>query len=143
MIDKSDKKNRFASLDHRQLIRKQAAKLAELLRQSPEYSQFVAARSKLAEDDEHSEILAELRQQQMTLRMANLLGEDIEEECSEFESMFVLLSQEPVISDYLFAEGRFFRLISDVEEVFSDKLELWSMQEDEVEPGAGYDIRLN
>ena len=36
-----------------------------------------------------------------------MLGEDMEDS-SELDEMFVMLSQEPVISDYLFAEGPFF-----------------------------------
>lgn len=127
--------------DHRQLIHKQALRLAELLRQSPEYCQFQTARKKLEEDDENASILSELRQQQMALRMASMLGEDVNEDMGDFENMFVLLSQEPAISDYLFAEGRLLRLIGEVEEVFSDKLELWQLPDDD--DYTQYDMNLN
>lgn len=138
-----EKKRAIGPIDHRQLIRRQASKLAELLCQSPEYNQFMAARRKLEADGENAYILAELRQRQMAMRMAAMLGEDLGEEYSEFENMYLLLAQEPSISDYLFAEGRFFRLIADVEEVFSDKLDLGAAMESDGEPYQGYDIRLN
>ena len=110
--------------DIRQLLRKRADELAELLCQSHEYHQFVEARRQLEEDEENSYVLNELRQQQMNLRMAAMLGEDVAEDSSEFERMFLVLSQEPSISNYLFAEGRFFRLISEVEEAFAQRLGL-------------------
>lgn len=138
----AEKKIVSRQYDHRQVIRRQASKLAELLWQSPEYRQYVAAKNRLEADDEHSTMLAELRQQQMALRMAAMMGEDVNEEYGDFESMYLSLSEEPAINDYLFAEGRFFRLIADVEDVFSDRLELWQLAEDEPER-PGYSLNLN
>ena len=116
--------------DHRQSIRKQAAALAELLYQSPEYAQFLLAKEKLECDEENSSILMNLRQQQMALRMSQIMGEENMDEADAFEDLFILLSQEPIIRDYLFAEGRFFRLVADVEEIFNDKLGFWQVIDD-------------
>jgi cell fate (sporulation/competence/biofilm development) regulator YlbF (YheA/YmcA/DUF963 family) len=116
--------NKKKKADHRSMIKKQAFRLAELLAQSPEYMQFVDARDRLAADDEQSSILADLRQQQLFIRMADIMGEEPPEEREDFNSLYATLSGNPVISDYLFAEGRLFHLIADVEEVFSDTLEL-------------------
>lgn len=65
----------------------------------------------------------------MSLGMAAMMGEEQTEETEDFEKLYLSLVNNPVISDYLFAEGRLFHLISDVEEVFSKKLELWHMPE--------------
>ncbi len=124
--DDHDKKNKQ---DYRATIKKQAILLAELLVKSPEYIQFVQAREKLEADNEQSTILNELRQRQMSLGMAAMMGEEQTEETEDFEKLYLSLVNNPVISDYLFAEGRLFHLISDVEEVFSKKLELWHMPE--------------
>ena len=124
--DDHDKKNKQ---DYRATIKKQAILLAELLFKSPEYIQFVQAREKLEADNEQSTILNELRQRQMSLGMAAMMGEEQTEETEDFEKLYLSLVNNPVISDYLFAEGRLFHLISDVEEVFSKKLELWHMPE--------------
>ena len=124
--DDHDKKNKQA---YRATIKKQAILLAELLVKSPEYIQFVQAREKLEADNEQSTILNELRQRQMSLGMAAMMGEEQTEETEDFEKLYLSLVNNPVISDYLFAEGRLFHLISDVEEVFSKKLELWHMPE--------------
>lgn len=140
MVEK--KLSHLPHADHRQLIRKQAAKLAELLCQSPEYSQFIAARTALESDYESASILAELRQQQMMVRMAAMIGEGDSEDEAEFDNMFVQLTQEQNISDYLFAEGRFLRLMADIEDVFTHKLDLWRYVDDEEAP-VDYDINLN
>ena len=124
--DDHDKKNKQ---DYRATIKKQAILLAELLVKSPEYIQFVQAREKLEADNEQSTILNELRQRQMSLGMAAMMGEEQTEETEDFEKLYLSLVNNPVISDYLFAEGRLFHLISDVEEGFSKKLELWHMPE--------------
>ena len=124
--DDHDKKNKQ---DYRSTIKKQAILLAELLVKSPEYIQFVQAREKLEADNEQSTILNELRQRQMSLGMAAMMGEEQTEETEDFEKLYLSLVNNPVISDYLFAEGRLFHLISGVEEVFSKKLELWHMPE--------------
>ena len=124
--DDHDKKNKQ---DYRATIKKQAILLAELLVKSPEYIQFVQAREKLEADNEQSTILNDLSQRQMSLGMAEMMGEEQTEETEDFEKLYLSLVNNPVISDYLFAEGRLFHLISDVEEVFSKKLELWHMPE--------------
>ena len=139
----AEKKTVTGYIDHRLSIRLQAGKLAELLLHSPEYAQFMAARQRLEADEANSSVLAELRQQQMAMRMAALFGEGEDENSREWERMFVLLSQEPVISEYLFAEGRFLRLLSDVEDVFSDKLGLWESDEDLPPGGGNSDLWLN
>jgi cell fate (sporulation/competence/biofilm development) regulator YlbF (YheA/YmcA/DUF963 family) len=122
----NDKKNKEKT-DYRSLIKKQAFRLAELLAQSPEYQQFVNARNKLAADDEQNSLFSDLRQQQISLRMVAMMGEESRDELEDFENLYAALSGSPVISEYLFAEGRLFHLIADVEEVFSDKLELWQL----------------
>ncbi len=124
-----------------QLIREEAAKLAETLSQSTEYRRFLAARDRLSESDNAS-ALAELRQRQMALRLCSSFIEDTEDDLSEYDSQYMLLAQDPLISDYLFAEGRFFRLIADVEKVFSERLDLWQ-DEDSTSSHLETDINLN
>ena len=121
--EKKDKSNYIA------LIKKQAFQLAELLADSPEYQQYINARNKLANDDEQSYILDDLRQQQISLKVAAMMGEDTKDEIEDFDQLYTLLSGNPIITDYLFAEGRLYHLIADVEEVFSDKLQLSQLPE--------------
>ena len=69
MVEKKTVSGRF---NHHQLILHQAGKLAEMLRQSPEYNQYMAARQKLEADEDNSNILAELRQQELAMQMSSM-----------------------------------------------------------------------
>lgn len=137
-IDKTDKTSKLdkISLAQRKLLREHAAQLADVLSECPEYINFVNARRRLEENQEYAEFLNEMRRQQIVVRLSGILGEDAAEDSIEFDSMYSLMADEPLISEYLFAEYRFLRLISDVENVFSSKLSLWDEN-----PQLGYDIR--
>jgi len=119
--------------DYREIVRQQAKALAEALAQSPEFSEFIEAKHRLEADGDNSSILRDLRQQQMSLRMAAIMGEDVDENFHDFENNFRLITQEPSINDYLFAEGRFFRLVADIEEILGRHLGVW-IGDDEAEP---------
>ena len=123
-----EKKTVSGRLNHHQLILHQAGKLAEMLRQSPEYNQYMAARQKLEADEVNSDILSELRQQEMAMQMSSMFDDD-GEALHELERSFLQMSQVPVINEYLFAEGRLLRLISDVEGVFAERLGLTDEEE--------------
>ena len=136
-----EEKKYTAAADYKKRIQETAGALAELLSQSPEYHQLLKAKKLLEADRERAFVLAELRQQQMAMHMASAMGEEMED-AAEVDEMFVMLSQEPVISDYLFAEGRFFRLIADVEDIFSRTLDLGHPAEEDLRPRR-YDSTLN
>lgn len=118
-----EKKTTVGRFSLHQLILRQAGKLAEMLRQSPEYNQYMDARQKLEADETNSNLLAELRQQEMAMQMSSMFDEN-EDALHEMERNFLQMSQVPVINEYLFAEGRLLRLISDVESVFAERLGL-------------------
>lgn len=107
----------------------QAAFLGEMLMESAEYRQYLEAKQKLQGDREQAYILSQLRQQQMNLRLAQLLGEDLDDAEDDFERLYTTFCLEPVISDFLYAEGRLGRLIAEVQQIFGDKLDLWSENE--------------
>jgi cell fate (sporulation/competence/biofilm development) regulator YlbF (YheA/YmcA/DUF963 family) len=104
----------------------QAALLGDMLAQSTEYRQYQEAKSKLQGDQERSYILSLLRQQQMSLCLAQILGVALDDAEDDLEHLYATFCLEPVVCDFLYAEGRLKRLISDVQEVYGDKLELWS-----------------
>ncbi len=117
--NKADKK-----IGNKQMIRRQAAVLADMLAASPEYLQYIEAKKRLMAHKEQMTILNELRQQQFNLRFVAMMGEDTEDESADFESAYAEITKEPIINDYLYAEGRLYRLISDIQDVFCSKLEV-------------------
>ncbi len=126
----------------REHIHDLAFALANSLKECREYQEFIKARKALEADEENAAILNDLRQQQMSLHMASMLGEDVAEDNTDFENMFRLITQDPKISEYLFAEGRFFRLLAEVEKVFGDILGIWRLGDGSTHP-AEHDIHLN
>ena len=125
MIEKTQEQNNNIKTVNKQDIRKQAVALAELLASSTEYLQYLEAKKKLAADEEQLFVLSELRQQQFNLRFAAMLGEDTGEEKADFEMAYATLASDPLVCDYLYAEGRLFRLIADVQEVFGSRIDAW------------------
>lgn len=117
-------------LPDKKTIRAQASLLAEMLAESTEYRQYLLAKERLQGDREQAYILSQLRQQQMNLRLASLLGEDVEDAEDSFDDLYATFCLEPVISDFLYAEGRLGRLIAEVQQIFGGKLEFWSEFED-------------
>jgi len=107
----------------------QAARLGEMLVASAEYRQYLDAKKKLQVNSEQAYILSKLRQQQISLRLAKFLGEDLDEAEDDFENLYATFCLEPVISDFLYAEGRLGRLIDEVQKICGDKLDLWSENE--------------
>jgi cell fate (sporulation/competence/biofilm development) regulator YlbF (YheA/YmcA/DUF963 family) len=107
----------------------QAALLGDLLAQSIEYRQYQEIKHKLQENREQSYILSQLRQQQMNLRLAQILGMDMGDAKDDLEHLFATFCLEPLICDFLYAEGRLGRLISEVQQICGSKLELWSENE--------------
>ena len=110
----------------KQDIRLQANLLADLLTKSTEYQQYAAAKARLLDDQQQSYILSQLRQQQINLHLAQMLGESSLEAEEDFEAVYATFCLEPIISDFLYAEGRLGRLIAEVQQIFGGKLDLWS-----------------
>ncbi|MCL1975318.1 MAG: YlbF family regulator [Firmicutes bacterium] len=103
----------------------QAAILGEMLTQSAEYRQYQEAKRNLLGDRDRSYILSLLRQQQMSLRLAQILGVALDDAEGDLEQLYETFCLEPVVCDFLYAEGRLGRLISEVQKVCGNKLDLW------------------
>ncbi len=111
---------------NREEIRNQATLLAKMLLESVEYTQYQEAKQKLQDDSEQASILSQLRQHQLNLRLAQLWGDDNEEELSRFDEFYTTFCLEPVINDFLYAEGRLGRLLSEIQQICGEQLDLWT-----------------
>ena len=119
--------------NYRTLIKQEACRLSELLLESSEYRQFIKARDDLEADDEQCNKFTELRQRQMAMSMAAMSGdEDCIAAADDMNDYYIAVTNNKLINNYLFAEGRLFRLIAEVEDVFNSKLDLWQTQGDAV-----------
>lgn len=99
--------------------------LAERIRDSKEYYSYCEARKKLYGDKKSSRLLAEYRKQQLRLHIAQISGEDIEDDFEELEQTYFNFCGDEAISDFLYAEGRFSRLLNDVQSALGKNLDIW------------------
>jgi cell fate (sporulation/competence/biofilm development) regulator YlbF (YheA/YmcA/DUF963 family) len=107
----------------------QAALLGDMLAQSSEYRLYQEAKCKLQGDKERSYLLSLLRQQQTSLRLAQILGVSLDDAEDDLDNLYTTFCLEPLVCDFLYAEGRLGRLIAEVQQVCGDKLDLWSENE--------------
>ena len=102
-----------------------AASLAREIKNSKEYSLYCEARQKLFDDKKQTQRLAEYRRQQLKMQFANMIGEDYEEENGGLEELYHAFINNEAISDFLYAESRFTRLLNDVQNILGKNLDLW------------------
>jgi cell fate (sporulation/competence/biofilm development) regulator YlbF (YheA/YmcA/DUF963 family) len=121
-------------------LRAQAALLGEMLVQSTEYCQYRDAKLKLKGNKELSQMLSQLRQQQLSLHLAQIFGSDSDDAEADLERLQDTVCLEPAIGDFLYAEERFGQLVSELQQVCRSKLGLWSENE---AAGSARDQKLN
>lgn len=102
-----------------------AASLAREIKNSKEYGLYCEARQKLFDDKKQTQMLAEYRRQQLKMQFANMIGEAYEEENGGLEELYHAFINNEAISDFLYAESRFTRLLNDVQNILGKNLDLW------------------
>ena len=100
--------------------------LAEALTNCEEYKDFVTAKGNLRKNSANGDMLDLFRQKQFELQMAELAGQEIDEETKEqLETDYQLLSLNPEVNEYLNAEYRFSLVMSDIQGVISGAVPEW------------------
>ncbi|MEG1500751.1 MAG: YlbF family regulator [Clostridiales bacterium] len=98
--------------------------LAKHLGESKEYTEYAAARKRLENNAENYKILAEYRRHQLSVHLAEISGEDSSSALRELENIYFSFANNKDVSDFLYAEGRFSRLINDVQIILGKTLDL-------------------
>jgi len=105
-------------------IYRQAESLGDLLQSSGEYHQYCLARERLRQHGDYYNALVELRRNEIQLHFADLLGEDIAEDAQEFNHTYSVFCSDPIVSEFLYAEGRFSHLLIEIQNVLLKKMDL-------------------
>lgn len=113
--------NKYAGGINNEILLK-AESLAGLLRQSKEYNQYLSAKAKLEQDEYNINVLKEMKKQELHIRMSDFVGEGILNREELLEEMYMALSLNPVVSEYLNAEYSFNRLLGELQKIFGDIL---------------------
>ncbi|MCL1874148.1 MAG: YlbF family regulator [Clostridiales bacterium] len=110
--------------------------LAAFLRNTEEYREYSQYREALYLSG-YFELVQELRQRQAQVHLARAVGVENRENEDELESLYAYFGAEPVLSNFLYAESRFFTLLQQIRDSFSGCLGLG------MEESKNYDRNLN
>ena len=91
--------------------------LADSIRNSLEYTEFMAAKDRLENDEMNKKVLHELREQQLNFQFSPI-DDDLERKAKFLNEMYMAVSLNPVISDYLNAEYKFGLIIEEIRKNF-------------------------
>lgn len=100
-------------------ISEQSKSLADNIRNSAEYCEFLAAKERLEKDEMNKKVLHELREQQFNFHFSPI-DDDIEKKAKFLNEMYMAISLNPVISDYLNAEYKFSLIVEEVRKNLED-----------------------
>ena len=62
----------------------------------------------------------------MNLHLAQMIGEDVTNELEEFQSIYFDFTSDPLVSKFLFAEGRFTKLYSEIQKTLGNRIDILS-----------------
>ncbi len=105
-------------------IRDIAYRLAEAITELPEYREYKEARRKLEQDQDNYAILEMYRHRQWEVQLESMLGKDTRDlEEDLVEEMTVSLQGNHAVNDFLLAEYRFTRILSEIQEILISSVE--------------------
>ena len=103
-----------------------AHELAKLLGNSDEYNLFKKAKHSLEQDQENVKMLQDFRRKQLEIQMAQISGVEVDEEyIKQTEQLYEVLSMNSNINEYLNAEYRLSRMMSDIQKILGDAVKEW------------------
>ncbi len=105
-------------------VQDRAHELARTLLESEEYRKYTEAKEKLQKDEENANMLQEFRRRQLELQIAEMSGEDIEKSLEQLEKIYQIISLNPTVNEFLTAEYRLSRMMTDVQKIIGEALDL-------------------
>jgi cell fate (sporulation/competence/biofilm development) regulator YlbF (YheA/YmcA/DUF963 family) len=101
-----------------------AHELARSITSSEIYSNYVVAKKALDENSELKGKVLKLREMQMEMNKAEILGEDLPaEKIREITLEFARLNQEKVVQQFFTTEGAFVQMFTDIQEIIQKAIE--------------------
>ncbi len=98
-------------------ISQKAKSLANAIKNCKEYREYLEAKERLEQDAMNRKVLRELRDQQFTVQFSPV-DDDFERKFKFLNEMYMAVSLNPVISDYLNAEYRFGLIVDELKKDF-------------------------
>lgn len=104
--------------------------LAKSLKESQENKQYLEAKEKLEKDEKAREMLMDFRKFQMELQGELMEGKQVDQEKSDrLKNMYEVLNMNLTVKEYLAAEYRFGKMITDVSKIIGEAVGLDKFEE--------------
>ncbi|MDD3268178.1 MAG: YlbF family regulator [Syntrophomonadaceae bacterium] len=101
-----------------------AHELADAIKASEMFTNYLAAKQQLEEKPELKEKIINLRQRQMEMNRRQMLGEEIKpEEVQEISLEYAKTNQIKGLGEFLKAEGVFIQMFNDIQEIIQKAIE--------------------
>ncbi|MBQ4505727.1 MAG: YlbF family regulator [Firmicutes bacterium] len=92
-----------------------AHELARSLKETDQFKNYEAARKKLEGNDALSKMIADLQEKSMQMQARMMSGDKpSDEEMQQYQSLYAIVLQDPLASEYLQTEMAFSQIISDI-----------------------------
>ena len=102
-----------------------AHELARAITDSEVYNRYVNAKSAIEKNPEYQEMIINIRNQQMELNRAQILGQEVDSDSAlELSQMFAKANQIEVIAEFFNAEGSFIQMFNDLMEIIQKAVEI-------------------
>ena len=105
-------------------IYNKAQELADMLKNSDEFTRFCAARDRITADESTRVLLKDYRTLQCRVQAAMVTGQPDEVSLAKLQKMGELLQLNPDASEYLFAQYRLSNLLGDIYKLLADAVDI-------------------
>ncbi|GAB6087905.1 YlbF/YmcA family competence regulator [Alkaliphilus crotonatoxidans] len=103
----------------------QAHQLAKALKESEEYKTFKELDLKLKANPEIKGLMNDFRKRQFEVQSAQMMGQRVaDDKLERLKELDGILMQDPVVSEYMHAELRFTRMMTDVYKILGESMDL-------------------
>ena len=105
-------------------VHDKAHELAQAIRQSEEYTTYMAAKERASQNAELADSLNDFREKQFDLQRRQLAGEQPGPETLEqMQNLAQILMRDPLAAEYLQAEVRFTLMVNDVYGILAEAVQ--------------------
>ncbi len=106
-------------------VYEEAHKLEQAIRESEEYKQHQAAKEKIKANPELEKSINDFKTKQLSLQASQMMGQQVSQEAmSQVQSLYAILSQDPLAAEYLQCEMRFSLMINDMYQILAKVIDL-------------------
>jgi cell fate (sporulation/competence/biofilm development) regulator YlbF (YheA/YmcA/DUF963 family) len=106
-------------------VYEQAHGLAQSIRESEEYKQYMALKVKIDQNPEISSMIKDFERKNMEQQTKQMMGEEMPQDMAQqVQDLYGILMKDPSAAEYLQAEIRFSLMMSDVYKVLADAVGL-------------------